>query len=512
MTQTLIPDAAPARDGDPWSLDGEGSALRPRRAQRLPRQKPLGEQSIVITGATSGIGLATARRAARAGARVFLIARSEEALRNLCDSLQAEGCRAAYAVADVSERALLEAAAERCVRLFGGIDTWINNAGVTIYGPIRDTTLEDQRRLFETNYWGTVNGSLVAVERMREQPGGGTLINVGSILSDAAIPVQGVYSASKHAVKGFTNALRMELIRERAPVRVSLIKPAAVDTPYKDHARNLTGDPMRNPPPVYSVNVVAEAILHCADHPVREITVGGGGRLLASFHALAPGIAEPLMARLVPALHRDRRNSQRITDDGLFDPTEDDLFESSDYGHVRQVSWLAQARMHPGITAGTLVGAGVALALALIIMLSQRSGPTRLERIGRRMDPRRWHLPPVRLPAFSLPDIDLSGMDLKARGQRLRRHLPDLGAVPGLSGGRSGARRWLERTREAMPVEQMRDQARKAGRFARDHASEGATLVALASLLGVLAVAASQKLPDPDMGRPHRRKGLSRFS
>lgn len=508
MTQTLIPDAAPAHRGDPWSLDGEGSALRPRRAQRLPRQKPLAEQSIVITGATSGIGLATARRAARAGARVFLIARSEEALRNLCDSLQAEGCRAAYAVADVSERALLEAAAERCVRLFGGIDTWINNAGVTIYGPIRDTTLEDQRRLFETNYWGTVNGSLVAVERMRDQPGGGTLINVGSILSDAAIPVQGVYSASKHAVKGFTNALRMELIRERAPVRVSLIKPAAVDTPYKDHARNLTGDSMRNPPPVYSVNVVAEAVLHCAHHPVREITVGGGGRLLASFHALAPGIAEPLMARLVPALHRDRRNSQRITDDGLFDPTEDDLFESSDYGHVRQVSWLAQARMHPGITAGTLVGAGV--ALALIIMLSQRSGPTRLERIGRRMDPRRWHLPHLSLP--SMPSIDWPAIDWAGQTERLRRHLPDLGAVSALSRRGSGPRAWLERTREAMPVEQMRDQARKAGRFARDHASEGATLVALASLLGVLAVAASQKLPDPDMGRPNRRKGLSRFS
>ena len=122
--------------------------------------KPLNQQSIVITGATSGIGLATARRAARAGACVFLIARGEADLKALTEELQATGARAAWAVADVADHAALSEAAEKCVRLFGGFDTWVNNAGVSIYGAIRATTLDDQRRMFETNYWGVVNGSL----------------------------------------------------------------------------------------------------------------------------------------------------------------------------------------------------------------------------------------------------------------------------------------------------------------------------------------------------------------
>src|SRR5690606_30730487 len=179
--------------------------------------KPLNEQTIVVTGATSGIGLAVARRAARAGACVFLIARGEADLKALCEELQATGARVSWAVADVADHDALLEAAEKCRRLFGGFDTWVNNAGVTIFGQIRETTLEDQRRLFETNYWGVVNGSLVAAEHLRGRPGGGAIINVGSILSDAPIPMQGIYAASKHAVKGFTNSLRMELMREKAP-------------------------------------------------------------------------------------------------------------------------------------------------------------------------------------------------------------------------------------------------------------------------------------------------------
>ena len=160
------------------------------------RLKKVSEQVIVITGASSGIGLATARRAARQGARLVLASRNREALDDLVRELQAAGCQAIRVVADVGRREDVQGLAHAAIERFGGFDTWVNNAGVSIYGPIRETTLEDQRRLFETNYWGVVNGSLVASEHLRERPGGGAIINVGSVNGLMAFGNPG-YSAGK---------------------------------------------------------------------------------------------------------------------------------------------------------------------------------------------------------------------------------------------------------------------------------------------------------------------------
>ena len=133
---------------------------------------------------------------------------------------------------------------------------------MSIYGPIADVPLADARRLFETNYWGVVHGSLAAVAQLRER--GGALINVGSVLSDTTMPLQGHYSASKHAVKGFTDALRIELAEEGAPVAVVLVKPSAIDTPYPEHAGNHLGVAPKHQAPVYAPDVVAAAILDAA--------------------------------------------------------------------------------------------------------------------------------------------------------------------------------------------------------------------------------------------------------
>ncbi|MDO9076132.1 MAG: SDR family oxidoreductase [Brevundimonas sp.] len=462
--------------------------------------KPLNEQSIVITGATSGIGLATARRAARAGACVFLIARGENDLKALCEELQATGARAAWAVADVADHAALSEAAEKCVRLFGGFDTWVNNAGVSIYGAISATSLDDQRRLFETNYWGVVNGSLVAAEHLRKRYGGGAIVNVGSILSDAPMPIQGVYSASKHAVKGFTNALRMELMREDAAITVSLVKPAAVDSPYSKHARNLTGYATQNPQPVYATHVVADTILYCASHPIREITVGGGGRLIASFYSVLPGLAEPLFARFAPSLMRDRSSAYEPYDDGLYDPNDDGLAEEVHYPMVRQFSALAEVRKHPGISSGVLaVLAGVGIAA---LILSQRNGPTRYERIRGRLDPRGW------IDTGGLRDRfgDLAetvrhslseagerasdlGDDARHRGEKL------------LHGARHSSRKALKKHGKTA-----RRYAHDAGDYARDHAKEGGALLAVATIAAAIGAAAL------DVRRPDSRiRSLGKF-
>lgn len=462
--------------------------------------KPLNQQAIVITGATSGIGLATARRAARAGACVFLIARGENDLKALTEELQATGARAAWAVADVADHAALSEAAEKCVRLFGGFDTWVNNAGVSIYGAISATSLDDQRRLFETNYWGVVNGSLVAAAHLRKRYGGGAIVNVGSILSDAPLPIQGVYSASKHAVKGFTNALRMEIMREQAPITVSLVKPAAVDSPYSKHARNLTGYATQNPQPVYATHVVADTILYCASHPIREITVGGGGRLIASFYSVLPGLAEPLFARFAPSLMRDRGSAWEPYEDGLYDPTDDGLDEEVHYPMVRQFSALAEARKHPGV-AGVVIAvlAGVGIAS---LLLNQRSGPTRYERIRGRLDPRGWFDTSGLRGRFgdlaetvrhSLSEAgerasDL-GDDARHRGERF------------LHGARHSSRKALKKHGKTA-----RRYADEAGTYAREHAKEGGALLALATIAAAVGAAAL------DVRRPDSRiRSLGKF-
>ena len=462
--------------------------------------KPLNQQAIVITGATSGIGLATARRAARAGACVFLIARGESDLKALTEELQATGARAAWAVADVADHDALAEAADKCVRLFGGFDTWINNAGVSIFGAIRETTLEDQRRLFETNYWGVVNGSLIASAHLRDRPGGGAIINVGSIHSDAPMPIQGVYSASKHAVKGFTNALRMELMRDQAPVTVSLVKPGAVDSPYSRHARNLTGYAAQNPQPVYATHVVADTILYCAEHPIREITVGGGSRLIASFYSALPGVAEPLFARFAPSLMRDRRSAWQPDADGLYDPTDDGLDEEVYYPMVRQFSALAEVRKHPGIAAGVVaILAGVGLAT---LLLNQRTGPTRLEGLRGRFQPRQW--------------VDAGGLRTRFEDltETVRHGLSEAGERASDFGdeARHRSRRLFDDTRRSSRRalkkhgKKARHYAHEAGDYARDHAKEGGALLALVTIAAAIGAAAL------DARRPDSKiRSLGRF-
>src|SRR6185436_20809429 len=250
------------------------------------RLKKLSDQVMVITGASSGIGLVTARMAAKRGTRLILNARNEEALRRVCDEINHSGGEAYPVAGDVGQLEDVQRIADEAIRRFGGFDTWVNNAGVSIYGPVLDQALEDHRQLFETNYWGVVHGSMVACEHLRKS--GGALLNVGSVLSDVAIPLQGTYCATKHAIRGYTDALRLELEEEGAPISVTLIKPSTIDTPYTQHAKNLMSVEPQNPPPVYAPDLVAEAILHCAENSERDLYVGGGGKMLAAAGQHAP--------------------------------------------------------------------------------------------------------------------------------------------------------------------------------------------------------------------------------
>jgi short-subunit dehydrogenase len=246
---------------------------------------------------------------------------------------------------------------------FGGFDTWVNDAGSSVYGRLLEVKTEDFRRLFDTNFWGVVYGSLEAARHLRQRGGryGGAILNVGSEVSDRALPVQGMYSASKHAVKGFTDALRMELEKERAPVSVTLVKPGATDTPFPEHAKNYLEEEPTLPPPVYAPEVVAEVILHCAETPERDIFAAGS----AKFNSLMGGLAPRLVDWMMEALYFRKQKSGKPTnraDDALDRPTTG-LRERGDYeGHVRESSVYTKAAMHPLVTGAAVLGAGLALA------------------------------------------------------------------------------------------------------------------------------------------------------
>jgi short-subunit dehydrogenase len=342
-----------------------------RRARRLTL-KPLHQQVLVITGATSGIGLSTARLAGRAGARVVLAARSQQALARLESEILSAGGKALAVVADVSLLGDVERVAAEARRQFGGFDTWVNNAAVSAYGSSLDVSLDDMRRIMDTNFWGVVHGSRVACHHLRQH--GGALINLGSVLSDRAVPFQGAYSASKHAIKAWTDALRDELTYEGAPVSVTLIKPAAVDTPYAEHAHNYFADHPRHVPPVYSAHSAARAILYAASHPTRDVVVGSSSRLLSLGSLLMPKTVDRFMTRLmVPAMHSGRPPHGRAN---LYRPSEC-LEEDGTYPGLVRPSIYTALVTHPTAVRRAAAAATLLIGAALVRQLSSSAGKGR---------------------------------------------------------------------------------------------------------------------------------------
>lgn len=334
--------------------------------------KPIEEQVVVITGASSGIGRVTAKMAARRGAQVVLAARNERDLASAVEEIRREGGRAIYRVADVAEERQVEAVATTAVREFGRIDSWVNNAAVAMYGRIMDLPLDDMRRQFDVNYWGQVHGSRAAVPHLKHQ--GGALINVASALADRAIPLQGNYCAAKHAVKAFTDALRMELEEEGAPISVTLVKPGSIDTPFFEKAKTLLGVEPQPVPPVYAPELVAEAILECAVRPVRDIVVGGMGKML-SLASAAPRLADRYMERTTFDSQQTDRPVTADRRDNLHEPVEHDGGERGRNwtGRTKGTSLYTSAALHPEVAA-TVLAAGIGLLAATVVRGRRRGG------------------------------------------------------------------------------------------------------------------------------------------
>lgn len=320
------------------------------------RLLPLPQQTFVITGATSGIGLTTTRAAIRGGARVVAAARSRESLAALRDEFASQADQLAVVEADVGRLEDVERIAAQAIERFDGFTTWVNNAAGSVYGTCLDVSIHDMQRVMDTNFWGVVHGSRVACRHLSER--GGALINVGSVVSDRAVPLQGIYSCSKHAVKAWTDALRVELADAGAAIAVTLIKPGPIATPYAERAKNYLPDAPQHVPPVYSPDAVAAAILYCASTPVREMFVGSSATMLSWLQRLSPRLTDLLVR---PVMMRGTHSGRpRGRGDALHSPGEG-LRERGALGRGRP-SLTAALRRHPRAT-----GAGLALLGGLLL-------------------------------------------------------------------------------------------------------------------------------------------------
>ncbi|KKB44867.1 Short-chain dehydrogenase/reductase SDR [Bacillus thermotolerans] len=237
----------------------------------------------------------TVRMAAARGAKVVAAARNEEALKELVQELKGKGQSAVYVKADVGREDEVNRIAETAIQTFGRLDTWVNNAGSFIFGQAMEVGSEDAHLLFTTNFWGVVHGTKAAVQHFKERGMPGAVINVVSILGDKGTILQSAYATAKFAVHGWTESIRMELEKEKAPVSITLIRPSRVDTPWNEHGRSYLKKQPAHRGRVYPPEAVAEAILYSAEHPKRDIFAGSQSRSVQLIGSLFPRLMDKWM-------------------------------------------------------------------------------------------------------------------------------------------------------------------------------------------------------------------------
>ena len=262
--------------------------------------RDLASSVVVVTGASSGIGRATALAFAEAGASLVLAARREEALREAAAQCEERGARAVAVATDTRDEAAVERLEQTALERFGRLDVWVNNAAVHLFARFDEAPADLWREVMEVNFFGYVHGSRAAIRRFRQQ-GEGTLINVASVNSAVGAPYASAYVSSKFALRGFGECLRDELRDEQ--IDVCTVMPASIDTPLFQHAANFTGRAAKPLRPIIRPERVAAAIVRCAKRPRREVIVGASGRQLVLTHALAPALFERMMTRNVQREH-----------------------------------------------------------------------------------------------------------------------------------------------------------------------------------------------------------------
>ncbi len=324
--------------------------------------KPIEQQVVAVVGASSGIGRETALQFAKRNAKVVVSARTESGLASLVDEITALGGDAIAIPADVAEFEQVKSIVDKTIDRYGRLDTWVHAAGTAIIAPFEQVTPEEFKRVIDVNLMGSVYGAMVAMPHLR-QTGRGAFIAVSSVEARRSMPLQSAYSASKHGMEGFLDSLRSELKQEGFPISITNILPSVINTPFYNKARTKLGVMPTGIPPYYQPSLVAEAILHAAENPTRDIIVGDVGRIIDLFQKLIPDLTDTLVGAI--AVPGQRTERIKATDDpnNLFEPIEGYNTTTGDFTDKTIPSFLDWFDFHPAVKWSTAAGLG---ALALI--------------------------------------------------------------------------------------------------------------------------------------------------
>jgi NAD(P)-dependent dehydrogenase (short-subunit alcohol dehydrogenase family) len=332
------------------------------------RLKPVEEQVVALMGASSGIGRETALRFAKRGAKVVVSARGEEGLDSLVEEIRHESGEPMAVVTDTSDFGQVKAVAERAVEEYGRLDTWVHLAAVGLFATFEETTPEEFERVIDVNLMGQVYGAMAALPHLKRE-GRGALIHISSMGAKRSIPLQSAYCASKHGIDGFLEALRVELMREGAPVSVTQVMPATINTPFFDKARTKLGVKPVAPPPIYQPGIVADTVLFAAEHPARDLVVGGAARAVVTTQQVSPRLLDALLRRFGFGVHYTDEPKTQDAPDNLFGPVQGfDTVEGSFGDRAHPASLYNRLELHPAVKRGAALGA----ALGALVLLRRR--------------------------------------------------------------------------------------------------------------------------------------------